>query len=312
MIKRIPLRARGKAKTRNYAVLALIVSLLAVAFLQSPLGVTKAEAVERTCPGGSDSGEGSSSCPNLSNSDIRSQRPMPSTVYRGDSRLPYVIFTRGFTARGTNNDIVSHVTGDRAGNSNYISTSGSRGLAETFARSQGLHNLVSAGRNACATARAAADRRRSWLPRQLWPSNCGGLRVMAETFVYDINPAYARNALYVPDQIRGNANLYNHYASQDEWAYVHELHPGAIRGVRVYRMTAYMTETNLINTLSITFTYDRFIINPHYGHALTIYNPGADGDSNFRYSSDLNTPLLPPNPYTRGCSAIIRCRGGGS
>jgi hypothetical protein len=135
--------------------------------------------------------------------------------------------------------------------------------------------------------------------------------VTAESYVYVIDPSYGRNALYVPDQIRGNANLYNHYASQDEWAYVHRIPREAIQGVRVYRMTA-RTNNGLIDTRSITFAYNRFMANPNYARLTVVYNPNNDAGSHFTYASDLNTPPLPANPYVRGCSAATQCRGGGS
>ncbi|MDX3452086.1 hypothetical protein PV396_09030 [Streptomyces sp. ME02-8801-2C] len=290
--------------------MALIVSFLAIAFLQSPLGTTKAEAVNQSCPGGFTSGQGSSSCPNLHNSDLLTQRPMPRTLYRGDSRTPFAIFNTGFGGRGANNDIVDHVRGDRAGNSNYVSTSEALGVAVPFARSQGLRNLESAARTRCATSIIVQNASRGWLSR-IFPSRCGNQTVSAESYVYEISPTYGRNAVYVPDQIRGNSVLWNHYASQQEWAYVHRIPREAIQGVRVYRMTARANQ-GLIDTRSITFTYDRYIINPHYGSVTVVYNPNNDANSFFSSTSDLDVPSLPANPYTRGCSAITRCRGGGN
>ncbi|MER5805428.1 hypothetical protein [Streptomyces mirabilis] len=236
---------------------------------------------------------------------------MPNWVYRGDSRLPYEIFTHGFSARGANEDIVAHVQGDRAGNSNWISTTGTVGVAEPFARSQGLRNLEAAARRPrCSTSREAIY---TFIPviGNFLLSSCVSGQVTAESFVYVIDPGWARNAVYIPDQIRGNANLYNHYASQDEWAYQHRIPPYAIAGVRVYRMTA--RETNgLIDTRTITFRYDRFLGNPAHTGTHTSYNPNNDPSSGFNSTTFLNVPILPANPYIRGCSAITRCRGGGS
>ncbi|MEU6200891.1 hypothetical protein [Streptomyces sp. NPDC047061] len=312
MIKRITLRTRRRTATGTSVVLGLLLALLAIAFLQSPLGTTRATAATSgDCPGGSTSGQASSSCSNLHNAQLRTQRYFPGMLYRGDSRTPYTLFNTGFGARGGNNDLVAHVQGDRAGNSNYISTTGTLGVAMPFAQSQGLRNLESAARIRCQQIQAANNARRGWVSR-IFPSNCNGTQVVAaESYVYLIDPHLARNALYVPDQIRGNANLYNHYASQDEWAFVHRIPREAIQGVRVYRMTA-RTNNGLIDTRSITFAYDRFIINPHYAQVTINYNPSSDGSSNFVYSSNLNIPGLPANPYTRGCSAITRCRGGGN
>jgi hypothetical protein len=49
-----------------------------------------------------------------------SQGQLPGVVYRGDSRNPNEIFANGFTAWGTNYDLVNHVRGDRAGNSGTV------------------------------------------------------------------------------------------------------------------------------------------------------------------------------------------------
>ncbi|MFE7837330.1 hypothetical protein ACFU53_15235 [Streptomyces sp. NPDC057474] len=242
----------------------------------------------------------------MRNYDLLTQRPMPRTLYRGDSRQPYVMFRDGFWARGSNNDIRSHVHGDRHGNSNYVSTSGTEGVTIPFARSQGMNNLAAAARRQCDTVRALNDQRRGWVSR-IFPTRCNGQAVTAETFVYLIDPRVGRNAVYVPDQIRGDANLYNHYRSQDEWAYIHRIPREAIMGVRVFRMTARAFDGVLVmNTIDMRF--NRFMPNPNYGTATIVYNPNNDGSSRFNVNTDLNTPTLAANPYTRGCSSINRCR----
>ncbi|MFF9778636.1 hypothetical protein ACF1HJ_33940 [Streptomyces sp. NPDC013978] len=311
MIKRITLRTRKRRTARASAAVTLLLAVLATAFLQSPLVTTKAAAASNDCPGSSSSGTGSQNCSNLHNQNLRDQRRFPNELYRGDSRLPYTVFETGFFARGGNNNLVAHVQGDRAGNSNYISTTGTRSVAEPFARSQGMRNLESAARLRCQQVQAVNNARRGWISR-LFPSNCNGTQeVRADTYVYVINPRLARNALYVPDQIRGNANLYNHYASQDEWAFVHTIPREAIEGAHVFRMTA-RTNNGLIDTRSITMTRLHFATNSHYNQVTINYNPNNDANSHFVYSSNLNLPPIPANPYTRGCSAITRCRGGGS
>jgi hypothetical protein len=233
---------------------------------------------------------------------------MPRTVYRGDTRTPYTIFSRGFGSRGDNNDLIAHVHGgDRSTNSNYISTTGTLGVAVPFARGQGLHNLDSAAITRCAQERALNNARRGWISR-IFPARCtSSATVTAESYVYEIDPRYARNALYVPDQVRGNANLYNHFLPQDEWAYVHRIPREAIRGVRVYRMTA-RANGDVLDFGTVTFRYDRYIINPNYGTVTVVYNPRNDPDSDFGSSSQLRIPSLPANPYTRGCSAVTRCK----
>lgn len=215
---------------------------------------------------------------------------MPATLYRGDARTPYEIFTHGFRSRGNNNNLRLHVEGDRAHNSNYISTTGTRAEAIPFARSQGGVNLSAAARTHCAQLQAAYNARRGFLSRY-FPAVCPSRQwVSAESYIYDIDARYARNALYVPDQFRGDANFANRYAHQDEWAYVHRIPREAIRGVHVYRMTGRTTTGDLMALETVTFTEDRYIINGSYGTAPVIYNPGNDTGANFSYNSDLNTP----------------------
>ncbi|MFC4502611.1 MULTISPECIES: hypothetical protein [Streptomyces] len=312
MFKRTAVHVRGKTRSRKGkpAFAAFVAVAVAIALLQALLSITSAQAVSiNDCPGGAHSGEGSSSCPNLHNDDLLNQRSLPPNLFRGDSRLPYDIFTNGFAARGANDNIVSHVQGDRAGNSNYISTTGTLGVAEPFARSQGLRNLASAAAQPrCSTGRLALYAFIPGLGNYLIQRCQHGL-VTSESFVYVIDPVWARNALYVPDQIRGNADLYNHYRSQDEWAFVHRIPREAILGVRIYRMTA-TAERNTINTRTITFRYDRFALNPHHVEARIVYNPGGDPNGHFNFQQDLNVPALQAHPYDRGCSTITRCRGG--
>lgn len=311
MNKRSTVRMRRRTRTRRSFFVASILSVLAVALFQL-LSVSPVQAASANdCPGGSSSGQGSSSCSNLHNNDLLSQRVFPHVLYRGDSRLPYDIFTHGFNSRGSNDDIVSHVQGDRAGNSNYISTTGTLGVAEPFARSQGLRNLeTEARRPRCSTAREAFYTLIPGLGNILL-SSCVRGQVTAESFVYMIDPVWARNAVYVPDQIRYNTNLHNHYASQDEWAYVHHIPNYAILGVRIYRMTAH-ANNGLIDTRTITFHYDRFAGNPHHNEARIVYDPASDPNSHFTGTSFLNTPPQPANQYNRGCSAIDRCRSDGN
>lgn len=311
MFQRTAVRIRRRTRPRKTAVRAFLAALIVIALFQSSLSIAPAQAVSiNDCPGGTYSGEGSSNCPDLHNDDLANQRQLPVLpVYRGDSRLPYDIFTHGFTARGSNNDIVAHVQGDRAENSNYISTTGTIGVAEAFARSQGLRNLESvAAQPRCTTGRLWFYTFIPVLGNFLLESCINGT-VTAESFVYTIDTSIATNADYVPDQIRGNPALFSHYASQDEWAYVHHIPTSAIRGVRIYRMTAHANR-GLISTRTITFRYDRFAGNPNFGRTAITYNPGNDPSSNFDFESNLNTPSLPANVYNRGCLSIDACRGG--
>jgi pertussis toxin subunit 1 len=311
MFKRTAVYVRRRTRSRKTAFAAFFAALIVIALFQAVLSSVPAQAVSiNDCPGGAYSGEGGPSCPDLHNDDTVNQRQLPVLpVYRGDSRLPYDIFTNGFSARGSNNDIQAHVQGDRAGNSNWISATGTIGVAESFARSQGLRNLETvAAQPRCSTGRLAFYAFIPVLGNFLLESCVNGT-VTAESFVYVIDTSLATNASYVPDQIRGNPALYNHYASQDEWAYAHHIANTAIRGVRIYRMTAH-ANNGLISTRTITFSYDRFAGNPHYGQTRLVYNPGNDPSSNFNFESNLNTPELPANVYNRGCSSIDQCRGG--
>ncbi|NEC86562.1 hypothetical protein [Streptomyces sp. SID12501] len=313
MLKRTAVHARGKTRSRKgkRAFSAFFAVAIAIALLQALLSMTSApsaQAVSITeCPGGSSSGEGSSSCPNLENEDLVTQRRLPSRLYRGDSRLPNDIFRQGFTSWGSNDDIVSHVQGDRNYNSNYIPTTGTLSLSESFARNGGLLRLNSlAAQPRCSTGRLAFY---ALIPvlGQLLTESCISGQVTSEAFVYVIDPVWARNALYVPDQIRGNAALHSRYAYQDEWAYVHRIPREAITGVRIYRMTGHANNRE-IDPRTVTFTYSRFVGNPLHAQAQILYNPETDLGSNFGFHTNLNIPALPTNPFTRGCSTINFCR----
>ncbi|MFF4056091.1 hypothetical protein ACFYZ8_15175 [Streptomyces sp. NPDC001668] len=310
MFKRTAVHVRGKTRSRKgkRAFAAFFAVALAIALLQGLLSMTSAspaQAVSITeCPGGSSSGEGSSSCPNLENSDLVTQRRFPTQLYRGDARLPNDIFRHGFTSWGSNDDIVSHVRGDRERNSNYIPTTGTRSIAETFARNGGLLRLNSMA------AQPRCSNGRLWIygliPWRGLLESCEHGQVTAEAFVYVIDPTWARNALYVPDQVRGNAELHR-YDYQDEWAYVHRIPREAITGVRIYRMTGH-ADNREVNPRTVTFAFDRFVGNPFHAQAQILYNPESDPDSHFGFNSNLNVPDLPANPYTRGCSTITFCR----
>lgn len=262
------------------------------------------------CPGGAQSGtEASSSgqtCSNLHNDDLQPQRTFPRDLYRGDSRVPYDIFRNGFTSMGSNDDIQAHVHG--VWDSNYISTTGTLSVAEQFARSQGMRNLDAlAARPLCSTAREAFY---AIIPvfGPLLLAGCQHGLITADSFVYVIDPVAADNALYVPDQLRGNPEMRSQYQSQDEWAYVHHITNNAIQGVRVYRMTA-TVERGYLNMRTITFNYDRFLPNAYYIPGVRPdYNPANATHGNFNFLTNLNVPEAPANPYQRGCSHIDRCR----
>ncbi|MDX3750990.1 hypothetical protein [Streptomyces sp. AK08-02] len=311
MFKRTAAHVRGKTRSRKgkRAFSAFFAVAIAIALLQALLSMTSApsaQAVSITeCPGGAHSGEGSSSCPNVENENLQTQRRFPSVLYRGENRLPNDIFRNGFTSWGPNDDIESHVRGDRYRNSNYIPTSGTLSVAETFARTHGLVALNSMARQPrCSTGRLAFY---AFIPvlGNFMMESCINGQVTAEALVYTIDPVWARNAVYVPDQTRGNPELHR-FNVQDEWAYVHRIPREAISGVRIYRLTA-QARGGFINERTVTFHYHRFAGNPFHTQARILYNPESDLDSHFGFHSNMNIPELPANPYTRGCSTLDFC-----
>ncbi|SES50045.1 Pertussis toxin, subunit 1 [Streptomyces sp. yr375] len=317
MLKRTAVYVRGKTRSRRGKTAFAALFAIVIAALFAPiLTVTPAQAVTITdCPGGTYSGQGGGNCPNLRNKNLNNQRAMPNYVYRGDSRDPYGIFQNGMLPRGHNNDVVAHVQGDRAGNSQYISTSGTQSLAETFARSQGMRNLDSAVRMpGCTTGRM---RFYSAIPfvGPLLLKSCIDDRVQAYTFVYVIDTKVGKNAMYIADQIRGNKALYNQYKSQDEWAYVGKIKREAIAGVRIYKMTARVERGGTLDLRTLTFSYDKFFANKYHQDVLTTmanyhpYDPVNDPFAQWNYYSDLHTPPVPPTDFNRDCISVNRCRG---
>lgn len=235
-------------------------------------------------------------------------------MYRGDSREPYDILRNGFYSRGRNDDLVQHIQGDKAYNSNYISTSGSLSLSETFAKSQGMRNLDTAIRKpGCSTGRM------KWyaaipLVGPYLLSECVDDKVSAYTFVYVIDTHFAKNADYVPDQIRGNKALYNQYKSQDEWAYVRRISPDAIVGVRMYKMTARVTRQGTLDLRTLTFKYDKFYASKMHLDVVTMsnyhpYDPVNDAVAQWNYYSDLHTPNVPTREFSPTCPSLLACRG---
>ncbi|MFI1355131.1 hypothetical protein ACH4TV_16400 [Streptomyces sp. NPDC020898] len=250
---------------------------------------------------------GSASAQNETGASLN-QGQLPGVVYRGDSRGPNDIFANGFWSRGTNYDLQAHVHGDRAHNSGYISTSGLQSEAERFARSQGVTNLDAAARQPrCQGA--------GWTIGQSIPvvgwlitSHCAHAVVEARTFVYTINPQFANVILHVPEQLRGNPDMYRAYRSQDEWAFFRRIPPEAITGVHVYHMTA-RAAGSLLQLQSLTFQHERWVPNPNYNRNFH-YNPVSDPGANLDWNTGLNIPPIQANEYNRGCSAAQRCRGG--
>ncbi|MEU1518415.1 hypothetical protein ABZ490_40800 [Streptomyces sp. NPDC005811] len=291
----------------RYRVSALAALLAAAAMLtQALLWTSPARAAGLySCSSGFGNG---TSCSNVVNNDEVSQRQLPTQVYRGDSRSPYDIFRHGFTAVGTDYNIPRHVRGGNAANSGYISTSAALSESETFARSQGGRNLASAASQP--QCRAGRFAQWSTVPGLGWwrYEDCLNGWVEADSYVYVIDSHMARNALYIPDEVRGDPTL-ERYASQQEWAYVHHIPNTAVMGVRIYRMRARMTNGR-IDFRTQTFTYDRYAGNSAHTQAQISYDPGADPAAHFGVNTDLAVPPIPGNPYHRGCATVNRCRGG--
>ncbi|MGW2569078.1 hypothetical protein [Streptomyces sp. NPDC001537] len=291
----------------RYRISALAAFLAAVAVVLTQVVVSTSPARAAgfyDCPRGFGN---SSYCSNIDNTDTVNQRRLPEYVYRGDSRAPYQIFTNGFTSVGTDYDIQRHVQGGNNARSAYISTSAALSESERFARSQGGRNLDSmAAQPSCRLGRPAS----LWssIPGLgLWrTSECAGGWVEADTYVYVIDAGAARNALYIPDQVRGSEALAR-YASQEEWAYMRRIPNYAVAGVRIYRMRARATN-GVIDFRTQTFTFDRYVGNPDHATWRASYDPSTDPDAHFNRSTYLNVPAINANPYTRGCEAIFRCR----
>ncbi|WP_329220059.1 hypothetical protein OG352_25575 [Streptomyces sp. NBC_01485] len=321
MFKRTAVYVRGKTRTRKVkSAFGAFLSIVIATVLVQLLAVTPAQAAGSTdCPGGTYSGKGATNCSNLRNKNLNNQRAFPSLLYRGDSREPNEIFRTGLFARGTNNNLVSHIQGDKTNNSNYISTSGTLSLSETFARSQGMRNLDSAIKTpGCSSGKMAVWGIIPFLGSYML-KDCAYDVVHAYSYVYLIDPKMAKNAVYVPDQIRGNKALYNQYHSQDEWAFVRKIPREAITGVRMYKMSVKVDRAGRMMLQTLTFKYDKFWVNGYHTTAATTmanyhpYDPVNDPLAQWNYYSDLHTPNI--LSYDRVCTGLQNCRnnnGGAS
>jgi pectin methylesterase-like acyl-CoA thioesterase len=246
---------------------------------------------ENNC-GASSSTTPGTECTDLINRFIGPQRSFPRDLYRADGRPPSEIFRRGFTARGTNYDVPHHVHGgNQALDSGWISTTGTRSVAEYFLRSAAMFAIRDQLVIDLARERANCTNGPSW---QLIPGlggrSCVAETVTARTYVYVIDPAVARNAIYVPDQLRNvtaGDDLRNMF-QQDEWAYAHHIPATAIVGVRVYQVIA-RRDGNGVGGMP-TRTFDHFEPNPQYmNRDLTAerYLPNLDADAGFDFITAL-------------------------
>jgi hypothetical protein len=309
-----PARGTGLPRGRRHTVASVVSTLMlaVLATLLGPLGaLPSAVAADGPCPGGSSSGSGGEWCPSLHNADLDPQSAFPRDLYRGDSRSPDEIFRDGFTARGGNNDLVTHVHGGEGSmDSNYISTTGTLAVAETFARSQGTVALVGVARDpGCSTGQLAAYAMIPVFGPYLM-SRCQAGEITTHSYVYVIDPTWARNALKVVDQLQQERpDMADRYRGQDEWAYVRHIPNYAIVGVRTYRVTQATIDGRINSLHPPRFDYEEFIANPNHIRARIEYDPAQDPNAHWGFDTDLIVSTE-ANPYTRGCSAITQCRGG--
>ena len=305
-----PLRSLGHLAGSRPALFrmaaASVVTLATVLTLLTGTGTAAyATGGENACSGSSSSSS-DPHCPAANNDDLLPQREMPANVYRGDDRSPDDIFRNGFMSRGTNYDLQHHVAGRNAQDSGFISTTGTRSMAEYFAEGAAQAQLgMLAARTDCESG---------WYQLWIWipglgrylQNQCQGRTVTTHAYVYEVDTALANNALYVPDQLR-NLPRFRYMLQQDEWAYERWIPTYAIRGVRVYTATA-TVNGQFVNRPTLTF--DRFIPSPNYRRPVRLYDPTQDPDAHFTVQTNLNVPPQPANPYNRGCSAADQCRDG--
>jgi Pertussis toxin, subunit 1 len=250
---------------------------------------------------------GSGETSNLSNRYLGAQNDVfPGRLYRGDSRSPDDIFANGFTAKGKDYDLERHVQGNQ--DTGYISTTGTLSEAEDYAELYGQENLAQLPKTHSCTA--GTDLFYALIPMfgQFLLASCEKELnqppfVTQRTYVYEIDPAYALNAYYVPTAIRSNANLYAEYHAQDEWAYIHEIPTEAIVGVHVYQMQAHVHADGSLDPTFVSLqNLNQFVPNPNYGGTTgshIIYNPGNDTSSGWTFDTDLDLPTTscPADPH---------------
>jgi Pertussis toxin, subunit 1 len=251
---------------------------------------------------------GSGETSNLSNRYLGAQNDVfPGRVYRGDSRSPDDVFANGFTAQGTDYDLERHLDGgDLNSQSGYVSTTGTLSQAVDFAGVNGKISLQDISDKAnCSTDQGFFY---TYIPKigQFLLGYCKALMarrvVLGRTYVYEIDPAYAQNAFYVPTAIRANTALYNANVAEDEWAYVDRIPPEAIVGVHLYQWT---DDINADGEVGANPTFDdlhQFVPNPNYGGTTgrnPHYNPGNDTRSGWTFDTDPDLPdaSCPTNPH---------------
>jgi Pertussis toxin, subunit 1 len=248
---------------------------------------------------------GSGETSNLNNRYLGAQNDVfPGRLYRGDTQSPDAIFANGFAARGNNYDLERHVAG-RLG-SGYVATTGTLSQAEGSIRIQGYRSLDQIAAKAGCSATQEFFYTLIPVIGQFLLGQCsqsGANRsVVARTYVYEIDPAYAQNALYVPTALRVNAALYRRYVNEDEWAYVDRIPPEAIVGAHLYQLTANLNADGTVDENTSEFTnLNQFVSNSNYGGTTgrnSHYNPGNDTTSGWSFNTDpdLPTSSCPTDP----------------
>ncbi len=244
---------------------------------------------------------------NLNNRYLGIQNDIfPGKVYRGDARSPKDIFTPGFTAQGTNYDLVQHIIGTAPLDSGYISTTGTLRTAETFAEVNGKTNLQNIAQSqGCSTTQEFFY---TLIPLigQFLLGECtqrsNAHIVIAKTYVYEIDPAYAQNAFYVPTAIKANTAFYEYNIQEDEWAYAYRfllrlsLVSTSMRWPQIcIRMTQFILEQQVLR-ISINLCRTR-IMGAQRDKILTTILGTIPG-SGWTYDTDIDlpTPTCPANP----------------
>jgi hypothetical protein len=281
--------SEGKHRNRSWQRHLLLLSVLVITIVSGAFFITRTHAA------GGTSGETS----NLDNRYLDPQGDVfPGRVYRGDLRSPDQIFRNGFTAPGIDYDLELHIQGNP--DTGYIATTGTLAIAEEYAYNPGLDHLHQVARDTtgCSTTEeffyTLIPIFGQFLLASCIPQSNGTILLKARTYVYEIDPAYARNAYYVPTEIRANQAMFDLFNEEDEWAFVYEIPTQAIVGVHVYEMTANRTADGTYDQNTIQFTNSNlFIGNPNYGGTTAQnphYNPGNDSGSGWNYDTDIDLP----------------------
>jgi hypothetical protein len=207
----------GKCRNASWQRHLLMLAVLVISVFSGAFAITRTHAAGET-----------------SNLNNRYLGPLgdvfPGRVYRGDGRSPEDIFRDGFRALGHDQDLERHVMSLNEDVTGYVRTNANMVVATDFAYDPGLNNLRLLAHSAtddCSNTQkliyALIPVIGQFLLGSCIPQNNGTMLLRARTYVYEIDPAYALNAYYVPTAIRANMDLYNLFAYEEEWAYVNRI-----------------------------------------------------------------------------------------